>query len=242
MPELARHLGDHPLPHGQRHEPLRLEIVSQHGEDRGRCKDDVTWFHAIDSSRARASIAPYASPRHREEGGIAHEVEQVAEPTLGAVGRPSVQLGLDSQYPGLGFFERRPWCVGVHRRPPGIPVPSLRTRWVPSPCTWLSHARTTTDPPPHPGAVSRRRACPSPCRRHEGKGDPRAVPMFTMSRSAGSTSSYAAAASPRLRRRLSPWPPRRHQKSNAGVVSHIRIATRTPLPSPHPPGSSWIHA
>ena len=108
VPELARSLGDHPLPHGQRHKPPSLEIVSQHGEDSGRRKDDVAWFHAIDSGRARASIAPHASPRDREEGGIAHEVVQVTELTIGAVSCPSVQLGLDPQYPGLGFFERRP--------------------------------------------------------------------------------------------------------------------------------------
>jgi hypothetical protein len=32
--------------------------------------------------------------------------------------------------------------------------------WLPSPCTRLSRARTTTKPPPHPTAISRQRACP----------------------------------------------------------------------------------
>ena len=95
-------------------------------------------FHAIDTGRTCAPDCPAARAHPTvKEGGIADEVEQVTEPTIGAVGRPLVQLGLDPQYPGLGFFERRPWCVGVHRRPPGMPVPSLRTRWVPSLCVNL---------------------------------------------------------------------------------------------------------
>jgi len=92
-----------------------------------------------------------------------------------------------------------------------MPVPKLRTRWVPSPCGRLSRPRTTTDPPPRPRAISRRRACPSSCRMHEGEGGLGAVPMFTMYRLAGSAPSCSAADSPRLRRRPSPWPPgRRH--------------------------------
>ncbi len=39
------------------------------------------------------------------------------------------------------------------------------------------------------------------------------VPVFTMNRSISPASSFAPAASPRLRRRLSPWPPHRHTKS-----------------------------
>jgi len=38
-------------------------------------------------------------------------------------------------------------------------------------------------------------------------GDPGVVPTFTMNRSSGEVPSYAPAASPRLRRRPSPWPP-----------------------------------
>ena len=59
-------------------------------------------------------------------------------------------------------YEVGPRRVGIHRRPPDIPVPALRTRWVPSPCGRLSRPRTTTGPPPHPRAISRRRALPLP--------------------------------------------------------------------------------
>ena len=53
--------------------------------------------------------------------------------------------------------------TGVHQRPPSHAVPSLlRTRWSPSPCDRLSRPRTTTGPPPHPAAISRRRTFPPP--------------------------------------------------------------------------------
>src|SRR5215207_7976486 len=78
------------------------------------------------------------------------------------VDSPLMQLGLDLQYPQLGLIEVGPRRVDVHRRPPGIPVPQLRTRCPPSPCAWLSHARTTTGTPPRRRAISRRRALPPP--------------------------------------------------------------------------------
>jgi hypothetical protein len=154
--ELAVRFGDHPLPHGQRLEPAGFEIVSQPTQKRLLPDHDGARCHPIDAGRACPSIAPHPIPRHGEEGGIGDEVEQVTEPTIRAVGRPSVQLGLDTQYPRPRFVQRGPRCVGVHRRPPGMPAPSLRARWVPSPCGRLSRPRTTTDPPPQPGAISRR--------------------------------------------------------------------------------------
>ncbi len=62
-PELARRLGDHPFPHGQRHEPPCLEVISQQGKDRVAPEDDVARFHAIDSGRPCSPIAPHPSPR-----------------------------------------------------------------------------------------------------------------------------------------------------------------------------------
>jgi hypothetical protein len=58
----------------------------------------------------------------------------------------------------------------------------------PSPCTGLSPAPTTTEAPPRPGAVSRRRACP-PAQGRGGRH--RAVPTFTTGRSAGSATSFS---------------------------------------------------
>jgi hypothetical protein len=118
-----------------------------------------------------------------------------------------MQFGLDLQYPRLGFFKRRPRCVGVHRRPPGIPIPALRVRWVPSPCSRLSRPRTTTDPPPHRLAVSRRHVFPPSPWMGRGSGSQAVVPTFTMYRLTGGVPSFSPAVSPRLRRRHSPWPP-----------------------------------
>jgi len=66
-----------------------------------------------------------------DDRGITHEVEQVIEPTAMIVGCPSMQLGLDLQYPCLRLARRRPWCARVHRRPFGLPVPILQACWSP---------------------------------------------------------------------------------------------------------------
>ena len=108
-------------------------------------------------------------------GRVTDEVEQVIEPTIRVVGRPLVQLGLDLQYPRLGLIEARPRCVGVHRRPPGIPVPSLRSCCPPSPCGRLSRPRTTTRtsaPSPAPSADD------GPARRRPGWPAGRATPRW----------------------------------------------------------------
>src|SRR4029077_6939829 len=95
------------------------------------------------------------------------------------VGCPSMQLGLDLQYPCLRLARRRPRRARVHRRPPGLPVPNLQACWPPSPCGRLSRPRTTTRPPSSPGADGRRQACPSPVWTTGGEGGPRSVPTFT---------------------------------------------------------------
>jgi hypothetical protein len=106
-PELARlaRLGDHPLPHRQRSEPAGFEIISQRPQERFRPEDNGAWLHPIDPGRACPPVAANPVPRNHEEGGIADEVEQVIEPTIRAVGRPLVQLGLDPQHPGRGGGE-----------------------------------------------------------------------------------------------------------------------------------------
>jgi hypothetical protein len=194
--QLAVRLGDHPLPHRQRRELARLELLSQPGEERRLTEHDGARSHSIDSGGSCTSTAPHPIPRHREERGIGDEVEQVIEPSTSIVDSPLVQLGLDLQYSQLGLNEARPRRVGVHRRPPGIPATVLRTRWVPSPCTRLSRARTTTGPPPRPGVISRRWTCPPTSWLLAGEGNPETVPTFTMYRSTGSAPSSAPAASP----------------------------------------------
>ncbi len=113
--KLSRLLGDELLPHGQGGEPPGLEIVSQLGEELPPAGEDGAGRHSIHACRPCPSVPPYPIPRNGEEGGIGDEVEQVIEPTSWVVGSPSVQLGLDLQYPGLGLVEVGPRRAGVHR-------------------------------------------------------------------------------------------------------------------------------
>jgi hypothetical protein len=115
-----------------------------------------------------------------------------------------MQLGLDPQYPPLGLIEVGPRRVGVHRRPPGIPVPQLRTRCPPSPCTWLSHARTTTRTPSHRRAISRRRALPLPTRLAGRKATPRRFPRSPPTGRRDQCPALPLQPSPQLRRSPSP--------------------------------------
>src|SRR5207302_10958266 len=120
--------------------------------------------------------------------------------------RPVVQLGRPRASPRLSLPAPGPPCAVIHHPPPH-PACFLRPCWPPSPCSRLSRPRTTTGPPSHPGGISRRRAFPPTGILLAGEGTAGMVPTFTLNRSPGEVSSYAPAASPRLRRRPSPWPP-----------------------------------
>jgi hypothetical protein len=56
------------------------------------------------------------------------------------------------------------------------------------------------------------------------------VPVFTANRSISLASSFAPAASPRLRRRPSPWPPHRHAKPATESATHTRWPCTAPRP------------
>jgi hypothetical protein len=225
---LAAGLWDQPLPHRQRHKSPGLQVGSELGEERllaphGR---DVVGRLAIYPGRAGALVALDPAPPNQQERRITDEVVEVAEPTCLLVGCPSVQLGLDPQYPRLGLFSRRPRCVGIHQRPPGMPAPLLRTRCRPSPCPPLlgvwpafpasdyyggsvpSHDQQPTAGLPATGLDGRR------------GGRSRTVPTFTINRSTGSVPSYSPAASPRVRRSPSPWPPGRQPQPASESPSH----------------------
>ena len=66
---------------------------------------------------------------------------------------------------------------------------------------------------------------------------PRTVPTFTTNRSTGEVSSSTPAASPRLRRRLSAWPPHRWVESASESTTEGRWWSCT-ASGPDPPGSS----
>lgn len=151
-------------------------------------------------------VSPGRSPnRTCQSPSIRLSTGSCDRPVIG----PSVQPGLDLQYPHRGLLERWRWCAGIHRRPPGIPVPGLRTRCLPFPCTRLSRALSTTNAPPHRGVISRRRTCPPPAQLGGGEGNTVTVPTFTICRLTKEVSNYAPVASPHLRRRHSVLPPAR---------------------------------
>ncbi len=56
------------------------------------------------------------------------------------------------------------------------------------------------------------------------------VPVFTANRSISLAPSFAPAASPWLRRRPSPWPPRQHAKPASESAAHIRQPCTAPRP------------
>jgi hypothetical protein len=149
---LAARLGDQALPHGQGHEPARLEVGTQVGEERllATPRADGADGFAVHAGGARTPVALDPVPSHKQGGRVADEVEQLHEPTTGIVVRPSVQLGLDPQYPRLRLGEAWPRRVGVHRRPPSLPVRLLLTRCPPSPGGRLSRPQTTPRAPPQP--------------------------------------------------------------------------------------------
>ncbi len=146
-----------------------------------------------------------------------------------------MQLGLDSQYPRLGQLGRRPRCVGIHRRPPAIPIP---------PCELAAPLRHV-DGFPVLGLLRGLRPATTPSADDELSlnrtarlvaGSVVAVPMFTVDRLTGSAPSCAPTASPRVRRRLSSRPPRQTWLLSDGVASRIVAGGRALLPGPDPPG------
>jgi len=151
---LAAGLGDYPLPHGQGHKPLGLQVSPKLSKEEilAPLALDVIGRLAVYPSRASTLVAPHPTPPHQQERRVADEIEQIIKPATMLLGRPMVQLGLDPQYPRLCLLHqgkgRRLRRAGIHQRPPDMPVPPLRTRCPPSPCGRLSRPLTTTGAPP----------------------------------------------------------------------------------------------
>src|SRR6266511_1255869 len=204
----------------------------------------------VHPGRAGTLVSPHPIPRHQQEGGIGDEVKQIVEPAMRIITSPTVQLGLDLQYPKLGAHQRRLQFVGIHRRqPPGIPVSVLLTCWPPSPCVPAF--------PDSNGGASRPRLLRGlrPLRGHRSatdlpttalagrwEGDHGGVPRSPHNRSVREVPSSTPAASPRLRRRHSPWPPHRWLYP-ASELTHRLPARVHALPTgPYPPGLSRLSA
>jgi hypothetical protein len=180
--EFPVRLGYHRLPHRHREESACLEVFSQLTEQLRNAEDDGARDHSIDTGRACPLVPPDPTPRHDEERRVIDEVVEVIETTIRITDRPMVQLRLHLVYPQLGLIEVGPQIAGIHQRTPRSQL-MLRSCWVPSPCDRLSRPRTTTDPPPHPGGVSRRRTFPPTSWLLFGEGAAGMVPAFTADRS-----------------------------------------------------------
>ena len=96
---------------------------------------------------------------------------------------PTDAAWFGSPVPGPRHHRRRPQHAGIHRGPPGIPLPSLLTRYLPSPCGRPPRPRiTAAEAPPRPDAFGRRWTCPPPHWQHNGRDNPGSVPTFTIFR------------------------------------------------------------
>jgi hypothetical protein len=185
---------------------------------------------AVHAGRVRAGVARDPLERHQQRRRVTHEVEQVIEPAARVGRRPTVKLGLHPRYPLLRPDRVHQRGAGIHRRVFGIAASmSSRNRCRPWPCARLSRAPTTTAAPPRPSPIGRRWTQPD---RHAGcvrPGRTGTVPVFTAIRSTKKEPSSAPAASPRLPRSTSPWPPTRHPHARSGVPRPQR--RDAPLPA-----------
>jgi hypothetical protein len=69
----------------------------------------------VGSGRAGALVAAHPITRHQQKRRIGYEVEQIIKPAIRILDRPTVQLGLDLQYPTLSPIQGPiVWCVAVH--------------------------------------------------------------------------------------------------------------------------------
>ena len=139
-----------------------------------------------------------------------------------------MQLRLDLQYPKLGLDQRLLQFVGIHRRPCLLTFQQLGclTCWPPSPCDRLSRSprrvvtpATTTRPPPHPSVTGR----DGPAETGLSGGGARSQHWngshvhHAIDRSVSVALGSTPAASPRLRRRPSSWPPQPTELDGFGV-------------------------
>src|SRR4249919_2840327 len=101
------------------------------------------------------------------------------------------------------------------------------------------HARDYYGASAPPGAHSGQRACPFPRRLHETRATPDGSHVHHTIGRRGSAPSSAPAASPRLRRGLSPWPPAERESAPARSSRPASADRCAPQPNPYPPDLSW---
>src|SRR5680860_667656 len=116
--QLAASLGDHPLPHRKWTEaaipqrgPQPVEEVLDTHQQRDRRRS-----MPVDPGCPCTLVTPHPTPRHQEERRISNEIEQIIEPATRIITGPTVQLGLNLQYPVLRLEQGVIQVVGIHRR------------------------------------------------------------------------------------------------------------------------------
>ena len=212
---------------------------------RSSSRNSSTPAHSLDGAggapvhpgRARPLVAPHPIPRHQQERGIGDEVEQIIEPAMRIITGPTVQLGLDLQYPALRPIQDGLRLVGIHRRqPPGLPVTSAADLLAPfAMCAALPRARTTTGPPPRPRPSADNATCPPPDWLPGGEGDRGTVPTFTPesidqggaqlypdSIATATPQAFTVASPPDTQNRLRSWPPPDGRTATRCNPAHIR--------------------
>src|SRR5690606_31406630 len=140
---------------------------------------DIVSGLTVDPGGASTLVGSDPVPCHDKERRITDEVEQVIEPATLVIASPTVQLGLNLQYPRLCLIEARPRRARVHERPLGVTFPLLRSRCRPSPRTQPACAPSTPPAPSRPMPT----ADDLPAHRRPGRmegGQHRTVPTFTI--------------------------------------------------------------
>src|SRR6266498_4106686 len=170
--QLPARLGNHPLPYRQRREAAVLELRPQLIEEPLDTLPDLdgTGGTPVHPGRAGTLVAPHPIPRHQQEGGIGDEVEQIVEPAMRIITGPTVQLGLELQYPLLRLHQPKLWFVGIPRQDPP-PIRASLTADLLAPLalrpafpasTAGRDARDYCGASAPPTAISRQRTCPPP--------------------------------------------------------------------------------
>ncbi|MFC3453641.1 hypothetical protein [Amycolatopsis speibonae] len=77
--------------------------------------DDRPHGPSVDARAACSGVPRHPFPRHGEERGVGHEVEQIIKPAAGIGRCPLVQFCLHSQYPLPGRIRHQQQITDVHR-------------------------------------------------------------------------------------------------------------------------------
>jgi len=243
FPELPRsaRLRDQPLAYRQRPERARLQLVPQviqelldtdalPGQPDG---------HAVHAGRVRAPVALDPAVRHIQRRRVMHEVEQVIEPAARISRRPAVKLGLHPRYPRPRPFRDQIPGAAIRRRvlrhcsllPFSKPLPPFPIRRALPGSEYYGGSA--------PSQAGRPTARPArPARWPRVAGQTGTVPVFTAIRSAKEEPSSIPAASPRLTRSTSPWPPGRHPHARPEVPRSVMRERVRAAPGPYPPDLS----